>query len=576
MVALKIENFGGMIPAVSDYYLPDNQAALSENTWVYTGAVDGLPVLTEVYTCSSNSVRKVFRIPLGFYDKARISNSYWMEFNDPDTDVIRSPIANDTFERFYWASPSHEPRYNTKARITNGDPYFKLGIPAPGSAPGVSVTGGSSPAETRAYVYTWVSAYGEESPPSPPSSVLSGHASGTWTITLTSPSGGVTSGRNIQFVRIYRAVTSASGVATYFRVVELPIATTTYDDTTVNVSGNNQLESLYWDPPPSDLRGLVSLPNGIVAGFRSNEVYFSEPYRPHAWPVAYSLSVDYPIIGLGSIGQTLIVCTAVSPYAISGVNPATMSMSRISEVEPCMSRGSIVSTAAAVIYAGPSGLVAVTPGGAQNVTRNMITKDKWDDFLPITNLRAVEVNDSYYCWGSLQGVTFQSDAFQADGFQGPDFTGGYTGAYIDFINGRVAYNKLTTVDPTLNVFSDVWTGEAFIMKTGHVYWLDLSEGRERGTYKWRSKIFSMPNRRNIEAMRVWFEDAGMSNTPPTSCILRVYADHRLILTRSLVTDGEFVRLPSGFKAATYQFEIEANVRVTSMEISTTAKGLINV
>jgi hypothetical protein len=590
MVSLKLENFGGMIPAVNDYYLPETQAALSENAWVYSGALEGFRQLTEIYTCSSQSVRKVFRIPLGFYDKARMVNSYWMEFTDPDTDVVRSPIANDSFERFYWASPSHEPRYNTKARILANNPPFRLGVPAPVAAPTLAGSGGSGTLESRAYIYTWVTAYGEEGPPSPPSIVGTAYPNATWTVSLTAPSAAVTADRNITHVRIYRAVTSSTGVATYFRVTELPIATTSYADNTVNISGANQLQSLYWEPPPEDLKGLITMPNGIIAGFRSNEIFFCEPYRPHAWPVTYALSVEYPIIGLGVIGQTLIVCTAVSPYAISGVNPASMSVSRLAVSESCMSRGSIVSTPAGVVFASPEGLVLASPGGIRNITQTLATKDKWSDLLPLSNLRAAIFNDGYYCWGSLQGVTFQSDAFQGDAFQAADLTGGYNGAHIDFQNTRVAYTKLTTDNAALNVFSDVWTDEILVLKTGKVYWLDVSQNRPVDRYKWRSKIFSMPNRRNIEAMRVWFDlfpdsptlnpvrNTNLEQTlqPNQWGLVRVYADDRLVMCRELRVDGEFMRLPSGFKAATYQVEIEARVRIISIEMSTSAKELINV
>jgi hypothetical protein len=673
MVSLKLENFGGMVPAVSDYYLPPNQAALSENAWVYTGALEGFKELRDIYTCSSDSIRKVFRIPLGFYDKARIPNSYWMEFSDPDTDVVRSPIANDSFERFYWASNIHPPYYNPKSRITAskksetvtvtiaspavatlvahglaiGDPvyftttgalptgitasqnYFvtatptvdtfrfssipggtdvntsgtqsgthtlylnqplKLGVPAPSVAPTLSVAGGASPTETRVYIYTWVTEYGEEGPPSPASAVTTDNANGTWTVTVTNPSNSDAAERRLKTVRIYRAVTAVTGVATYFYVGQISVGTTTYADSTVNVSANNQLESLYWSAPPTDLKGIIAMPNGIVAGFRSNEVYFCEPYRPHAWPVAYSLSVDYPIIGLGVIGQTLVACTSVSPYAISGVNPASMSMSRVSVVEPCMSRGSIVSTSAAVLYAAPEGLVGVNPGGAQNMTRELITKDKWEDFLPLANLRGAVFNDGYYCWGSQQGVVFQTDTFEVTAFQQADLTGGYTGAQIDFLNTRIAYNKLSTNVPALNVFSDVWTGEVFILKYGKVYWQDNSVSRPAGSYKWRSKIISMPNRRNLEAMRVWFDlfpDSPTLNPVRNTNLVqtlqadqwglvRLYADETLVMCRELRTDGELMRLPSGFKASNYQVEIEARVRIISIEASTSAKELINV
>lgn len=590
MVSLKLENFGGMVPAVNDYYLPENQAALSENAWVYTGALDGFRELREVYTCQSTATRKVFRIPLGFYDKDRIPNSHWMEFENPDTDVVRSPIANDQYERFYWASSSQSPRYNTKARILAGNPAFKLGIPAPSTAPTASPSGGSGTLESRAYVYTWVSAYGEEGPPSSPSTVTSGYPNASWSIGVTAPTTAEAADRNIAYTRIYRTVTSASGVATYFLVAQIAIGTTSYTDSFVNVSGNNQLESLYWEPPPDDLRGFVSMPNGIIAAFRSNEIYFCEPYRPHAWPVAYSLAVDYPIIGLGVMGQTLIVCTAVSPYAVSGVSPASMSMSRISVIEPCMSRGSIVSTPVGVIYASQAGLVLVTPAGSRNLTRDIITSDKWTEALRVATLRGAILNESYYCWGSQQGVVFQEDSFQANAFAAADLTGGFQGAHIDFVNTRVSYNKLSTTNPAFNAFNDVWSGEVFVVKEGKVYWLDMRDSRPRQAFKWRSKVFSMPNRRNIEAMRVWFDT--FPDTPALNPVrntnlvqtlqadqwglVRVYADDKLVMCRELRVDGEFMRLPSGFKAATYQIEIEARVKIISVEMSTSAKELINV
>lgn len=672
MVSLKLENFGGMLPAVNDHYLPPNAAALSENAWVYSGAVEGFRMLRPIYTCSSVAVRKVFRIPQGYYDKDRIPNSYWMEFFDIDTDVLRSPLANDTYERYYWASPSTIPQYNTKNRITAtqssaatvtiaspavvtltshgmnvGDPFYwsttgtlptgitagqwyfvtavlsadtfrfstipggsdvntsgtqsgthtvylnqplALGVPSPGVQPSVSVAGGSGTAESRSYIYTWVTEYGEEGAPSPPSTVASGYPNGTWTVTVTRPSNFEAAQRKLKYVNIYRTVTGSSGTATYFFVAQIAVGTTTYADSVVNVSSNNQLESLFWTPPPSDLKGFINLPNGMVAGFRNNEVWFCEPYRLHAWPAGYSVSVDYPIIGLGVIGQTLIACTAVSPYAISGVNPAAMAQSRIAVTEPCMSRGSIISTPQGVAYAAPEGLVLVTPGGATNLTREMITKDKWSTFLPLSNLRGALLNAAYYCWGSQQGRTFQQDAFQTDAFQDDDVTGGFTGAFIDFQNSRVSYNKLTTDTYAVNTFNDVWTNEVFVLKSGQLYWLDTGEARPHDSFVWRSKIFTLPNRKNLEAMRVWFETFEDSPTlnPVRNTnlvqtlaadqwgLVRVYADGNLVMCRELRADGELMRLPSGFKAITYQVEIEARVRIISIELASAAKELLNV
>lgn len=673
MVSLKLENFGGMIPAVNDYYLPPNQSSSCENAWVYSGAIEGFRDLRLAYTCQSNATRKVFRIPLGFLDATRIPNSYWMEFENADTDVVRSPIASDSYDRFYWASEGLTPSYNTKNRITAakksgtvtitiaspavvtladhglvvGDPvYFTttgalptgivvsqyyfvtavpststfrfsstpngadvntsgtqsgvhtlylnqpllLGVPAPSTAPTVSSAGGSGTLESRSYIYTWVTAYGEEGPPSNPSTVVSGYPNGTWSITVSNPLNSEASQRNLKFVNIYRAVTASTGVATYFLVTQIAVGTTSYSDTTVNVSANNQLQSTYWSAPPSDLSGLITMPNGIIAGFRANEIWFCEPYRPHAWPAPYTMSVEYDIIGLGVIGQTLIVCTAVSPYAISGVNPSTMAMSRVAVTQPCTSRGSIVSTPFGVVYCSPEGLALVTPGGATNLTKDMFTKDKWQRLLTTQSLRGAVYNNGYYCWGSQQGAVFQADSFQTDAFQQADLTGGFSGGFIDFNNSRVAFTGLNTSTPAYNTFNDVWTNEVFIVKEGAVYWLDTSEAQPPGSYRWRSKIFSMPNRRNLEAMRVWFDTFSTSPTlnPVRNTnlvqtlqanqwgLVRVYADDTLVMCRELRADGELMRLPSGFKAATYQIEIEARVRVISIEMASAAKELTNV
>ena len=594
MVALTLSNFGGMIPAVDEYLLPDNQAGLSQNAWVYSGAIEGFRAMTPVHTLVNPNARKAFRIPITYFDKGHIPDSYWLEFENPDTDVISSPSVGDTFERFYWASQGMSPKYNTKARIAAGSAPFTLGIPAPTAAPGVTVSGGTAPTETRAYVYTWVSAYGEEGPPSPPT-LQTGNASGTWDVTMTAPGSGVTSGRNLSSVRIYRTITGSGGSTTYFFVAELPIATTTYADTnpTTLVAGNNILKSTFYEPPPTDLKGIIAMPNGIVAGFRTNEVWFCEPYLPHAWPSIYTLAVENEIVGLGVVGQTLIVCTTGSPYAISGVNPASMSQSRLAFSEPCLSRGSIVSTPVGVAYASPNGVAVAVPGQVQVVTRGLITKDLWldpDNYLFVPSLRASTVNGGYYCWGSVMPGCFEPTAFDSTNFQQDDFTGSYRGAFIDLTNQRVSFTKLFNLDPTFNCYTDVWTGEAFVIRDGQVMWLDIAPARPREPFVWRSKIFTMPNKRNLEAMRVWFDTFPdlpelnpVRNTAPVQTLaedqyglVRVYADGRLVMTRELRSDGEFMRTPSGFKATYWQIEVEARVKVTSIELATVAKELANV
>jgi hypothetical protein len=141
-----------------------------------------------------------------------------------------------------------------------------------------------------------------------------------------------------------------------------------------------------------------------------------------------------------------------------------------------------------------------------------------------------------------------------------------------------------------NVYTDHWTGEVFIIKNGAVYWVDISNERPHSDYIWRSKVFTMPNMRNMEAMRVWFgtfSDTPALNPVPNADLVqtlaadqwglvRVYADSRLVYTRELRTSGDMFRLPSGFKATYWQVEIEARISISSVEWATSAKELINV
>ena len=279
-----------MIPAQDDTLLSENSASFAQNTFLDSGALQGLKAPKSIHTLGSGK-KYAFRVPLGSPDKNHISNSYWLEFDDPDTNVLQSPVANDAYERFYFASPTAAPQYNTKARITAGSSAYLLGIPTPATAPSVSPTGGvSGTTEIRAYVYTWVSAYGEEGPPSPPA-VKQGAQADSWTVQCYSPTTDQALNRNITGIRIYRSVTSSQGIATYFFVTELTLPTTQYIDSISDeiVTANNQLSTTGYTPPPTDLKGMIMMPNGMIAGFTDKEIYFCEPYLPHAWPVAYAI-----------------------------------------------------------------------------------------------------------------------------------------------------------------------------------------------------------------------------------------------------------------------------------------------
>ncbi len=684
MVANKIQAFGGMLPAVDDRLLPDTNAVYSENTWLYNGTLEPMKEQVLVHALASPTTTTVFRIPLSTYDKNAIDDSYWMEFENIDTDVIRSPVVNDQFERYYWASSSHVPRYNTKARIIAGLPPYTLGVPAPETAPVVStgdtgsafqagrggytllgrnalmsvtratpakmpaekatyeVTGqsggfnlmrkipqkqyrldafttrgaysltgnqadltattsisnpgiseGSSGSVTvvRAYLYTYVTAYGEEGPPSE-ATVVTGNQTADWTVQCSAPTSDQALNRNITAIRIYRSITSSQGIANYFFVAEITLPAVAFVDDILDavVVANNQLTTTGYTPPPENLKGMITMPNGMIAGYTEKEVYFCEPYRPHAWPVAYALSVDFPIVGLGVIGQSLVVCTSSSPYVMTGTRPDNVASSKLTSVEPCMCKGSIVSTESGVYYASPNGLCLVRPGVLQVVTKSIIDKRAWLERLVVNLIRAGWIGDAYYCYGPTRVGGFASDSFDAGAFDIPGLSSNFDGALIAPTDQRIAYNIMSTPQPVLNVLQDVWSGEILVVRSDGVYLMDVTDDAPFGTFLWRSKVMQTPERKNLGVARVMFETLEgaptLNPTPNASLVqtlaadqyglFRLYADGVHVFTREIRTSGEIMKLPSGYKAHYWQFEIEARVRVFSVEMASSAKEMSKV
>lgn len=713
MVVVKLMNFGGMIPAVDDRLLPQAHASDNQNTWLYQGTLQGIWDMTHLKNLSAPLSGKVFRLPVDSYSKDRMADANWVEFNEPDVDVLKTPLADDSFDRFYFCGSGVPPSYSTRARMINGDPRYVLGVPGPETAPVITreagkfylgagtgmfnVTGkaaklyysaayavdgesfgsggvndntapfagatrpnssirgnldqsptpptisvpanmirvlgksaelrytttvsgqrvtvsdtgqitqgvptpptigtvsseyeGQGVLEYRAYVYTWVTDFGEEGPPSEPG-IYVGYSGDPWVIKLTAPTVADTTDRLITKVRIYRTITGLEGSTSFFLVKELPIATLSYTDTvpTTEVASNNLLESTFWTAPPGDLMGIILMPNGIMAGWRSNEVWFSEPYRPHAWPAPYVLTVEYPIVGLGVMGQSLVVCTSNSTFIISGVNPGSMSQSRVPGLQACVSRGSIVTTPRGVVYASAEGIVLVTPGELQVVTRKLISSDKWGDiseFMVPSTIRASVVDNAYYCWGSVRPGCFDPGGFDNDAFLQTDYSGSYRGALIDLEDGRIAFTKLRTNMETVNCFTDSWSGETLVIRDGKIFHLNRSPTNTREKYIWKSKVMETPNQRNFGAMRVYFSSYSFSPelNPVRNVsqgqglnadqwgVVRVYADGRLVVVRELRTSGEIFKLPSGFKGTYWEIEIEARIEVFSVEMATTAKEL---
>jgi hypothetical protein len=442
-----------------------------------------------------------------------------------DLDFVKSPVSDDAYERVYFTGES-EPRFfandNVSSPFDGSTDYYKLGIPAPTSAPTVTTTGGG--ATYKGYVYSYVNSYGDEGPPS---AVGSDDDYDTGTVAIEDIVAAPAS-RAIDKIYLYRTNASGDGTAEYQFVLEATwfsasvqyevgdfviYATDLYKCTVQHTpaawdaghftAGDDvtdaNLLSVYpktnYDPPPTDLTALISLPNGVTAGISEKAVYFSEPYRPHAYPTEYIIGFDETPIGLGVNGSTVIVLTDGLPYKLFGNHPSSMSKIKVAHYYPCTSKRGIVSAKGKTYWPTHEGLAVTSPEGTSIATENIMDKDDWAAYTP----------------ASLAGYFYQGKYFGFDSVRNSGFI-------LDFVNNHYVtisvYAHAGFVDDSLDiVVDDVDLVDEEAPPVNMPLCVSQWEGSDTNylTYTWRSKEFIFTHEINFAALFIALDDSFYSN-----------------------------------------------------------------
>jgi hypothetical protein len=362
--------------------------------------------------------------------------------------------------------------------LANNDPY-RLGIPRPVNAPIVVPPAGVD--LTRAYVYTFVSAYGEEGQPS--DATLATGTSGTWALSGIDAAVPDPTERNITTVRIYRTRPGFTSTQ-FFEVADIALGTTTYNDniTEEAVALNPILESTLWAEPPATLQGLTVHPGGFLVGFTGRDLYFSEPFRPHAWPVEYLLTMQTEIVGLAVYNNSIVIATSSHPYVAEGVHPVSINLQKLDSIDPCLSRRSIVTTLAGTMFASVQGIVEIGVHGHQLATRQLFTREEWYSRYNPGGVKAAPYGLQYIAFDTPQtGFIFSPDEQLA---------------------------PLTDLDRFNNVSGiqiDAYSGDVFVIRSNRVSLWDPVDSIPY-TYQWRSKVFDLPRPVNFGALQVKFRN----------------------------------------------------------------------
>lgn len=276
--------------------------------------------------------------------------------------------------------------------------YYTVGVPTPTTPPSaVGTEQCNREADARAYVYTYINQWYEESAPSPISDILRINDGDTVTVTgIALPP----EGYGIIGANIYRATTGFQQVDgkvqkpltdfMYVGTVEFP--SMTFTDNVKMVGLGAVLETQKVRMPPAGLRNVCSI-EGVVrlAGTTKNNVHMTENFQLHNWPVKYDLTLDSTIVHMGCLDQKLFVTTDTIPYVIDVSSCEDMKCIPVMDVQAklpdisCGYSSSAIITPHGFIYSSPIGLILIDPSAKWHVlTARWFSEDDWQQIQPDT------------------------------------------------------------------------------------------------------------------------------------------------------------------------------------------------
>jgi hypothetical protein len=471
--------------------------------------------------------------------------------------------------------------------------WYQVGVTKPGAPPEVALLDPTSQREpqgdateeneaanvenavyeNRVYVYTYVSGWYEESAPSGVSDDIRVALGDEYTqqgvrvIVDTTPLD-ATDPSKPQSIRIYRS--AYGGFLFVAEVSPDPESGSqfTYDDRASSELLGEQMPSLTWTPPPADLRNLTSLPNGLMAGSTARTVWFCEPYRPFAWPLGYTISVDHRIVALGRIDTTLVVLTEGTPYLIQGSDPSGMVSVKVDLEQACLAPRSVVSYGGTVVYVAPDGLMSVAPNGSKLVTEGRFDRASWQLALRIltddTNsgvmdchkLVAAQHDQMYFLFGSTGGLIY------------------------NYRTGDISYHNYYADA----VFQDLYTDELYIMRRHQVDADNIRAAVYRwaaitAEYTWMSKRYTFPQAIGFTCGNI---DAAYDGTNGVTITILANTNHAarnhgtMVEVMSItVYDMGMFRLPA-VQARDWEIRLQGSIEVFAVTLAQSPAELANV
>lgn len=629
---LTFQQFSGIAPRIAPRLLPATLAQEALDVKLWSGELRPHYADTIIKYIPSTT-QSIYRY------KWKNKKYNWLGWAK-SVNVVKGPVYDDENNRIYLMVNDGTGFLVTDSSLLEDRDYingleskaYAVAIPEPGQSD-IWVSGGtgSGDIESRSYVYCYVRQWsdgtidvGKSSGPLKNISdrsrytvdVRPGQVVDMSIVDPIAHANGI--GAGINKIYIYRSEVTSAGQALYSYVDQFDVNTNRvtnnpaavwvsngsyykYSDSKPNTSLGEACPSIYWDAPVTGLKGLVSLQNGLFAAYKDSTIYVSDWNAPHAWPYEHTVTIDYPIVGLGSFGNTIVVCTEAAPVLITVTDPTKPTTRAIQENCPCVSAGSIVSTRNGVIFASTNGLVLINSASPTFITEKIITQDEWLPLHP-ESLQAAFLNNTYY--GFFTNPTEKAAGFLFD-------LDSYT--YSTVYNSIVSSGMVYISQPTKIVYNDVEQSQLYVcypLKNKTQYSLNSfgTDSRINKSFRWRSKVNVSPqglftlscaqvNFTKLSSLKpeppVWEGRLAGSalgmvyvNKQPVNgwcktntielydkTVFNYYVDGKLRFTKNIVDSKPF-RLPSGFRGETVEIELKSNSHVHSVILASSMGELV--
>lgn len=451
---LNFQTFKGIAPKIGPELLANELAQTAQNVRLESGQLK--PWFNSSETAQLVNTGTILSVFL-------YEDSHWFEW-EADVDIVLGPVSGDTAGKGYYTGDGI-PKKTNRTLATTGSgakpiDFYPMGMPVPHAALTAANAGGGA-GDTRSIQYVWtvVSAWSEESAPSPALASPINHQDGDtvnlsnitmiwkageayavddWVYPTASEGGdhvykcvqaGTSGGTepaswgttvdqdttdntvkwrcyhdNLAYKYIYRYVTG-DALGSYQFVASIAINATTYADSKTDSELGESLADVSYDPPPDDLKGICYLGNGMLAGFSGKDVYVCVPYKPWAWPVAYMFSVPAAIVATKAVGETLVILTEEGPFLATGSDPTSLSPIPLPIKVACVAKRGAVSHGTIVAFPGPDGLYVISSGGIKNFTEERYGYKDWQALYPTTFHATIHGNQYwvFYDYGAASG-----------------------------------------------------------------------------------------------------------------------------------------------------------------------------